>query len=116
MMLAGFFHCQTTMCRTADDKATTEWKREIPSAPGEWLWVCQWSCGCVRKAGIAWVTGPDEGPGKEDFGELLPNGLRLHWEGQKPEKNFKWEWVTAWRPITLPPSEWCAPTLAPDAP
>lgn len=92
------------MCGQTDTLEATEWQRELPNSPGEWLWIIQWSCGCVQKSGIAWVPEPDWCP---DGLEPLPNGLHLSWEGSKPWETAKVEYVLAWRKIKLPPLEWC---------
>ena len=93
------------MCRTGVT-TETEWQRQPPDSPGEWLWIISWSCGCVHQAGIAWVPSDDDldqGP----LDEVLPSGLRLSWEGQRHE-GASVEDVTAWRRIGLPPVEMLA--------
>lgn len=81
------------------------WQREPPDSPGEWLWLCQWSCGCVMKAGVAWVPERDETPSQVDC--VLPCGLSLSWEGQALRDDMGIDEVVAWAKIKLPPREWC---------
>ena len=102
----------------------TDWQTEIPDSPGEWLWIRQWSCGCVQCSGIAWVQEQDLSPEKM---ANLGNGMCLSWGGDNPYKgrakdlsserpevvqlihaqydNDEWKLnsITAWRKILLPP-------------
>lgn len=88
------------MCSSGTE-TESPWQQSLPDQEGEWLWVTQWSCGCVLASGIAWVT-PHELC--DATGMIhLPCGMWLSWEGKTHTVNA----VTAWRKIVLPPQEWC---------
>lgn len=78
----------------------SDWQREFPTEPGDWLWVEMWPCGsCVHKCGIAWV---------DDDGNFIDEETgRGHWISGEPTLiDGKPEFITAWRRIELPPKQW----------
>jgi hypothetical protein len=79
----------------------TEWRREPPDEPGDWLWVSMWDCDCcVRDSGIAWVIDEhDEQACDTTDLEKLPSGLFISWERSNPQiVNL----VTGWLKLDLP--------------
>ena len=80
------------------------WQLEPPDSPGDWLWLTQFSCGCVIRSGVAWVPEPGGYLIDETLVEL-PSGLVMSWEGSSPKGGLGE--VNAWRRISLPPREWC---------
>ena len=80
-----------------------KWQRELPDSEGEWLWLMQWTCGCVHKSGIAWVYKDDRG---SESCIKLPSGLYLSWEGSKFWDGQTIKEPNAWAKIELPPVEW----------
>lgn len=93
------------MCGGADTSEGTSWQQSPPDEPGEWLWVNQFECGCVHRAGIAFVPKRSECESKVGM-ESLGGGLWLSWEGQAMYPDQRAADVTAWRKITLPPHQW----------
>lgn len=121
------------MCGSYSKEETTKWQKHLPDSEGEWLWIDQWSCGCVHKSGIAWVEAveipenlteeekkeydehyknrvrlptPADGIPANDWYDK-PNALFLSWEGSYYYEGQKVENMTAWQKIELPPREWC---------
>lgn len=91
------------MCSNHDLVENTKWQQKLPDSPGEWLWVSTWSCGCVDKAGIAWVFDGDIDDNSNSL--QLPDNLYLSWEGQHGKQDLRS--IVAWQKISLPPLEWC---------
>lgn len=122
------------MCGSNSNIENTKWQKEPPDSEGEWLWIEQWSCGCICHSGIAWVEAIEFHEDKLTDQELKeheehyknsvklpnptvalspnslydnPNVLYLSWEGSHYYEGQKIEHMTAWQKIELPPKEWC---------
>lgn len=88
------------MCSAARLRCELQYTKEPPTAPGDYLWICQWDCGCVRQSGLCWIN-PD--------GELC-------WEGDGPPSDWEYGFagdlsvVDWWARIDLPPGDdaWAA--------
>lgn len=87
-------------------KGMGSFQAELPAEEGDWLWVCQWGCGCVRRAGIAWIVSIQDAPDALDLG----NGFALSWEGQSPNDTIdrmdssQLQDVAGWMKLDLPES------------
>lgn len=83
------------MCRTADAPDGFRWQKEPPTEPGDYLWLCQWGCGCVRDSGICWATSEHSEDG----------AIKIFWEAHTPGgwsgdlADIDW-----WARLDLPPS------------
>lgn len=67
------------MCDTVDGAAG--WQAGPPDSEGDWLWLSQWSCGCVHRSGIAWATRHRVSDGQVELrGGADP--LYLSWEAE----------------------------------
>ena len=85
--MIGLVRFQNKM-RITKNESNLKWSKELPTEPGDYLWVEQFSCGCVIKSGIAFVN--EEGP---------------HWEDQEPNSFEGKPIVDFWARIQLPNPE-----------
>jgi hypothetical protein len=85
----------------------SDWKQEIPSITGDWLWIHMMQCGCcVDDCGVCFIFDSVDISYNKD--RVWKNGnLCFEWYGSKPRFNGDTPMVTAWRKIDLPPHEWC---------
>lgn len=87
--------------RAEEAEAERTWQRELPNAPGDWMWVRTFDCGCCPIASgfvDVWKSRDDELEKLADFrnGELCiaHNGPGYDGFG-----------VTAWMKVSLPPQQ-----------
>ena len=83
------------------------WQFTLPDSVGDWLWICQWECGCIMKSGIAYVWEIN----REDLDEVKPDLawekdsdtiFCLGWEGGWPVYLDKGPSIQYWKKLILP--------------
>lgn len=95
------------MCQT---KSADGWQRELPQEEGDYLWVAQWSCGCARKAGLAYVYPVSDedlqlnGAGDRFIYETPAGRMAAAWGHNPPDFCEGKPDVDWWKRIDLPPA------------
>lgn len=76
-----------------------QWK-SLPDSPGDWLWICAFSCGCcVMEAGIVWVLSEDDCSEENRLKMDEINGFKVQWQTNKHKKP---EHINGYLKINLP--------------
>lgn len=74
---------------------------------GDYLWLREWGCGCVIRAGVCWVTKVSEGSDWQrdcfQFTSVTGDRFAVSWEGQIPDMDGDKPIIHWLRRIALPP-------------
>jgi hypothetical protein len=95
------------------DKTGLAWQTNLPQEEGDYLWVEQWSCGCIFKSGIVWaVPDPDPDEDSDDFQYTADDGtpMTMTWQGRsQPTFHDGRPVIHHFLKLDIPVPEWPSP-------
>lgn len=89
------------MCRTNTGEG---WTPSYLIEEGDYLWIEQWSCGCLIKYGIAWVFPTTEDDERPDYKYSVDGQtMGLCWDNIEPHTDRDGRLlIDYWKKIELP--------------